>query len=227
MAINKKLIHFQTMSNFEAQLYAGNILDTSIVFIKDAKKIWTHGMFYDCSGVDDIDIPTKLSELENDAGYIKPDILGNVSLTEGISTDGNTLNVGNLRFPSSEMHVDSNGAIHTFDNQNDDALHISTTGNGTKFLADNGKYKTALTEHQDISGKQDKLVSGTNIKTINNTSLLGRGNITVATQAYVDSKIGDINTILESIIGGGSYYYGLAQYSDEELLNIVDEALEG
>lgn len=52
MAINKKLIHFQTMANFEAQLSAGNILDTSIVFIKDAKKIWTHGEFYDCSDVD-------------------------------------------------------------------------------------------------------------------------------------------------------------------------------
>ena len=48
MAINKKLIHFQTLANFEAQLSAGNILDTSICFIKDAKKIWTHGEFYNC-----------------------------------------------------------------------------------------------------------------------------------------------------------------------------------
>ena len=48
MAINKKLIHFQTLANFEAQLSAGNILDTSICFIKDANKIWTHGQFYDC-----------------------------------------------------------------------------------------------------------------------------------------------------------------------------------
>ncbi len=38
---------------------------------------------------------------------------------------------------------------------------------------------TALQEHQDISGKQDVLVSGTNIKTINNQSLLGEGNITI------------------------------------------------
>lgn len=38
---------------------------------------------------------------------------------------------------------------------------------------------TYLTQHQDISGKQDKLVSGTNIKTINNESLLGSGNITI------------------------------------------------
>ena len=34
-----------------------------------------------------------------------------------------------------------------------------------------------LTAHQDISGKQDKLVSGTSIKTINGVSLLGPGDI--------------------------------------------------
>lgn len=39
--------------------------------------------------------------------------------------------------------------------------------------------KGYLTEHQDISGKQDKLVSGTNIKTINGNSLLGSGDITI------------------------------------------------
>lgn len=36
-----------------------------------------------------------------------------------------------------------------------------------------------LTEHQDISGKQDVLVSGINIKTINGKSLLGEGNIQI------------------------------------------------
>lgn len=61
MAINKKLIHFQTASNFEAQLAAGNILDTSICFIKDAKKIWTHGQYYDCNGGNETsDSPTFL-----------------------------------------------------------------------------------------------------------------------------------------------------------------------
>ena len=34
--------------------------------------------------------------------------------------------------------------------------------------------------HQDLSGKQDKLVSGTNIKTINGTSILGSGNIAIS-----------------------------------------------
>ena len=46
MAINKKLIHFKTKAAFEAQLKGNNILDTSIVFIKDANLIWTHGAYY-------------------------------------------------------------------------------------------------------------------------------------------------------------------------------------
>lgn len=48
--INKKLIHFRSLSDFETRLAAGDILSTSIVWIKDAKKIWTHGTYYDCNG---------------------------------------------------------------------------------------------------------------------------------------------------------------------------------
>ena len=43
MAINKKLIHFRTKAAFTTELNARNIPDTSIVFIKDTKEIWTHG----------------------------------------------------------------------------------------------------------------------------------------------------------------------------------------
>lgn len=61
MAINKKLIHFNAKSNFmsaengvnnspetptgEDGTY-GQIKETSIVFIKDSKEIWTHGNLY-------------------------------------------------------------------------------------------------------------------------------------------------------------------------------------
>lgn len=48
MAINKKLIHFRTKAAFTTELNAGNIPDTSIVFIKDTKEIWTHGQLYSC-----------------------------------------------------------------------------------------------------------------------------------------------------------------------------------
>lgn len=61
MAIEKKLIHFSRLSDFETQLNAGNILDYSIVFIQDAKKIWTHSQYYDCNGGNETsDSPTFL-----------------------------------------------------------------------------------------------------------------------------------------------------------------------
>lgn len=52
-----------------------------------------------------------------------------------------------------------------------------TTKSPTSGVVDLG---TVITSHQDISGKQDKLVSGTNIKTINGTSILGSGDITIS-----------------------------------------------
>lgn len=59
MALNKKLIHFKTYSNFigsngingatlPTSGYYGNIPENSIVFIQDSKQIWTHGQFYSC-----------------------------------------------------------------------------------------------------------------------------------------------------------------------------------
>ena len=94
-----------------------------------------------------------------------------------------------------------------------------TTKNPSNGVVDLG---TVITSHQDISGKQDKLVSGTNIKTINGESVLGSGDITIssnvmavdtgdiindatveyATKSYVDGLVGDINNVLENIING-------------------------
>ena len=46
MAINKKLIHFNKKEDFEREVANNNILDKSIVFIKDSKEIYTHGTIY-------------------------------------------------------------------------------------------------------------------------------------------------------------------------------------
>ena len=60
-----------------------------------------------------------------------------------------------------------------------------------------------LTEHQDITGlatkeelngKQDTLVSGTNIKTINSQSLLGEGNIEITVEGGITDAPNDGNT---------------------------------
>lgn len=52
---------------------------------------------------------------------------------------------------------------------------------------------TVITAHQDISGKQDKLISGTNIKTINGESVLGSGDITISS-AYPEVNHGTGDT---------------------------------
>ena len=114
MAINKKLIHFKSKQKFEEELANGNILDTSIVFIQETTEIYTHGQFYNGSTFDSSDIetsiqnildnyatkdelPTKVSELENDSNYLTSipnadtDLGlvksgGDVTITDGIIT---------------------------------------------------------------------------------------------------------------------------------------------
>lgn len=72
MAINKKLIHFNTLEKFKENLKLNedgtvaddsNILGTSIVFIKDAKLIWTHGQYYGYDSVSD-DLKERLDSIE-------------------------------------------------------------------------------------------------------------------------------------------------------------------
>ena len=83
-----------------------------------------------------------------------------------------------------------NGTTKLFDSS--DVTDLSTyvqKSNTSGLLKNDGTVdtNTYLTQHQDISGKQDKLVSGTNIKTINNQSLLGSGNITIEGGSSVQS----------------------------------------
>lgn len=92
MAIQKKLLHFKTWENFNSQKLSANannatytigvnssiivgsptILYESIVWIKDVKKIWTHGQLYDCSSeitsvpATSIVAPTGVKNISND-----------------------------------------------------------------------------------------------------------------------------------------------------------------
>jgi hypothetical protein len=64
-------------------------------------------------------------------------------------------------------------------NGNDLPMEVSTTGvNFTNQLQQSG---VAVPTASQVAAKQDTLVSGTNIKTINSTSILGSGNINVVT----------------------------------------------
>ena len=122
MAINKKLIHFQKSADFQAQLSAGNILDTSIVFIKDAKQIYTHGQIYPC--------PYTLEELtallNNKANLSKLDEY--LTITDANNTfiksipvaNGTTAGIvktgGNVTISNGVITVRDNGHSHTINN---------------------------------------------------------------------------------------------------------------
>jgi len=95
-----------------------------------------------------------------------------------------------------------------------------------------GKADTALQEHQDISGlatkselnnKQDTLVSGTNIKTINGKNILGEGNIVIEGGGSVD--LSDYATKAE--LKGKVDKVDGKQLSTEDFTTLLKQKLEG
>lgn len=58
----------------------------------------------------------------------------------------------------------------------------------------------------DMSSKQDALVSGTNIKTINNTSLLGSGNIDTS-EIFIANGTTTYNEISNALLNGKTVFY--------------------
>lgn len=101
MAINKKLIHFKKEASFKPELDSGNILQTSIVFIQDTKKIWTHGQYYN---YDDSTILEKINSLtKNDVG------LGNVDNTSDTNKPVSTAQAAAIKVVQDDLtHLDQN-----------------------------------------------------------------------------------------------------------------------
>lgn len=72
----------------------------------------------------------------------------------------------------------------------------ATAGDLTQYWT-SAQTQSAITEA--VSGKQDTLVSGTNIKTINNESILGSGNITIQGGG---TDTGTVQTMIDQSISG-------------------------
>lgn len=73
-----------------------------------------------------------------------------------------------------------------------DALDKTTIPEGTEYnivglLGEEDLKSSVVTKLNNVDTKQDKLVSGTNIKTINGSSLLGPGNIIIKTDVVQES----------------------------------------
>lgn len=108
-------------------------------------------------------------------------------------------------------NVKSNGANYAWTGTEWDEL-------GATVNLDNYALKT------DLNGKQDKLVSGTNIKTINGTSILGEGNIVLSSEsgaAIDDSKVSTTSTYSSSKIDT-TYAKSEDVYTKDEVFTKVE-----
>lgn len=71
--INKRFVHFNHKSDFEARLAAGDIQSSSIVFIRDANEIWTHDTYYVSGGKQfTVEKKNSISECTEPGDYVVP-----------------------------------------------------------------------------------------------------------------------------------------------------------
>ena len=120
--------------------------------------------------------------------------------SDNFGNAGNTLfSVGN-GISTSTLH-------NAFEIRQNGDIYITDSSLGTPYKLQN-KLNNCATK-SEINSKQDTLVSGTTIKTVNGESILGEGNITIEggsadltdyyTKTEIDNMIGDINNILNEI----------------------------
>ena len=132
-------------------------------------------------------VPTDISAFNNDVGYITGVDLSNYATKDNLTAATDDM--------ATKTWVGQQGYL---------TEHQSLTAYSTT-----EQVNSAIT--QAVSGKQDTLISGTSIKTINNESLLGSGNITIqggstyTAGTGIDITSDVISTTLPITTGSGQY----------------------
>lgn len=155
------------------------------------------------TGMQPEDLPENVSYFTNDAGYLNNEQTQTL-INTSVSTKQDKLTAGD------GIDITSNVISSTI---TEDSVRNMVNENMSNFLADEIEPR--------LGNKQDTLVSGTNIKTINGESVLGSGNIEVAGDtAYIE------NSTL--VINDGTTAGGLTEEKVQELINnAVGTTLEG
>jgi hypothetical protein len=170
--------------------------------------------------------PTALSSFTNDSGYLT-NITGKINAGTNVNITGagttaspyviNATAAGTVTGVSGTTNriTSTGGAIPVID--------ISSSYAGQSSIITLGTITTGVWNGSAISdtyissattwnNKQDLLVSGTNIKTINGVSLLGSGNITISGGSFTDPE-GVLNAIDEGFIEGADNTAIMEAYS--------------
>ena len=164
----------------------------------------------------------------SDADYIDLNYSG-LTLSDGKSP-GNTIHVKNSGLSS---NTDASDTIVWNTNGGKTNLSAYTLQSDYSSFSQNVGNEI-LTLRNELSEKQDELVSGVNIKTINNQSLLGKGNIDISSGASitVDSELSTSSTnpvqnkvIATSVptLNGKNTFTGSNTLTDGKNLSVVND----
>ena len=214
----KQVTNNGLMSYEEALINNNNDCYYKICFIDQTKQIYTHGVIYDCAGYDDQEVLSLIQNLTDSLNTkvdssVFNDLVSEVEENEFVVAK--SLTDLNHRISSLESGYDSNYAtIDQFNQLGDDIGVIAVdlqeltddvgdiqawSENVVKAYATKDElsaYQTksdANTQHESISDsintKQDVLTSTVNIKSINDVSILGEGNLDVGTIIAQDVEV--------------------------------------
>lgn len=161
-------------------------------------------------------IPTKVSELTNDSGFIT-----DAGVT---SFNGST---GAITYTAPVTSVNGSiGAITGLATTSQIPAASSTTPNmdGTAAIGTATAYARADHVHPTDTSRQAALMSGTNIKTINGTSILGSGDLTVggSTVFYREYGNGNVSTGKLTIDGTDYEIWAYSQPSKATSTPLMD-----
>lgn len=110
--ITNRFVHFKTKASFTSRLGAGDIQESSVVFIQDANEIWTHGTYYKC----DIS-EAEVIALINSKGYITeadiPSLTGGAAATSGQYVSGVTVSGHNVTVTKATLPTSVSGNAGT------------------------------------------------------------------------------------------------------------------
>lgn len=173
-----------------SDVYTKTEVDAELALKADADDVYTKQEVDEALAekADVTDIPTKTSDLTNDSGFVtgqevsqtyetKSDATAKeTALQNAINRKQDILTFDNVPTNGSSNPVKSDGIYDALAGKQATIQDLSVIRSGAAAGAtavQPAELQTALLE------KQDRLISGTNIKTINNTSLLGSGNIVI------------------------------------------------
>lgn len=127
-------------------------------------------------------IPTKTSDLNNDSGFLTSAVTSFNGSTGAVTYTAPVTSV-NTKTGAVSLTASDVGAL-----PDTTTIPVGATSNpivdGTAAVGVSAKYAREDHVHPTDTSRQEALVSGTNIKTVNGTSLLGSGNVPVGVTSF-------------------------------------------